>query len=200
MTFGLTLSRKAMILVAVPLVFELAFVGTLTGLLYQVDAERAREAHSRDLANHLNQMLRIMLSRSMASFVYHATDSSSAHKRFHDCAKQLDAELKVLSDLSANDQHEHNIITQCEMSIAAGEEKYRDTRSAMKLGDKITAAKSAISVEQGLNSLSDLIEHFLDEQQDFQQEKKTCASKAAKHSTGRAVRWGAIQHFAWQSL
>jgi hypothetical protein len=40
---SLSLSKKALILVAIPLAFEIVFVVSLSALLYSVDNERKRE-------------------------------------------------------------------------------------------------------------------------------------------------------------
>lgn len=58
---NLKLSHTLVLLVAVPLAFELFFVGTLSYLLDQVEQERVREAHARDLSKHLTRIHQILL-------------------------------------------------------------------------------------------------------------------------------------------
>ena len=49
MRLELTLTQKVLVLVAVPLVFELAFIGLLAFRLYQSEREVEREAHARTI-------------------------------------------------------------------------------------------------------------------------------------------------------
>ncbi|MBK7841128.1 MAG: hypothetical protein IPJ49_26300 [Candidatus Obscuribacter sp.] len=58
----LKLSHTLFLLVAVPLFFELFFVGSLYVLLEQVEQERSREAHAREISKHLNALHQILLS------------------------------------------------------------------------------------------------------------------------------------------
>src|SRR5271154_5490831 len=102
----LTLSRKAMILVAVPLVFELVFVGTLGVLLHEVDSERSREMHAREMVQHLNVLLRLILERVVTNLVYKTIDSKSARVRFHNAGQKMKEETVILKELSADDPHE----------------------------------------------------------------------------------------------
>ncbi len=69
----LSLYRKALILVAVPLVFELSFLVTLGYLLEQVEQERAREAHARDVGVHLMNFMRFILDRETLVVMRHLT-------------------------------------------------------------------------------------------------------------------------------
>jgi len=50
----MTLLHKGLILVAVPLIFELAFVAALSYLLHQAEVERDKVAYARDLDNRIN--------------------------------------------------------------------------------------------------------------------------------------------------
>jgi PAS domain S-box-containing protein len=79
----LNLSGKILILVAVPLAFELAFVMCLLGLLHQSEQEKNREIYARDVSAHLNTILRFtlditvstMLSEIMAEKGYPSTNN-----------------------------------------------------------------------------------------------------------------------------
>jgi len=51
---NMTLLRKGLILVAVPLMFELAFVAALSYLLHQVEVERDKEAYARELDRRIS--------------------------------------------------------------------------------------------------------------------------------------------------
>src|SRR5689334_7430520 len=95
----LSLGKKALILVAVPLVFELAFVGTFAYLVNQVDHERAREAHARDVAGHLNILLRLVMERSTALIVSHFTSRETFRRRADHAKKRFYEEKETITRL-----------------------------------------------------------------------------------------------------
>ncbi len=73
MPFKLKISHKGIILVSVPLIFELVFVLVLTSLLHQAEAELKREAHSKAIISHANDLMRGILDASTAAGAYNLT-------------------------------------------------------------------------------------------------------------------------------
>ncbi len=63
---SLQLKDKALILVAVPLLFELIFVASLTVLLRQAETETLRESHSKLILAESNSVLRNFIDAGMA--------------------------------------------------------------------------------------------------------------------------------------
>src|SRR5271155_3053872 len=58
--FNLKLSHKGIILVSVPLFFELLFLGVLATLLNQSELEAARLEHSRAVIGHCNTLTHLL--------------------------------------------------------------------------------------------------------------------------------------------
>jgi PAS domain S-box-containing protein len=106
MHFRLTLSRKALLLVAVPLAFELAFIFILIGMLQQLEIEREREAHARDVTMHLNKTLRYLLEGGSDSVLAHLTGSAAFESRFRKVNDLLREEGLILRDLVRKDPSE----------------------------------------------------------------------------------------------
>jgi hypothetical protein len=78
----LSLSKKALMLVSIPLAFEVIFVAGLVTLLHQVEYERAQEAHAREVAMHFNNLLRILLDRGSSLVFSYLAKSEVFHKRY----------------------------------------------------------------------------------------------------------------------
>jgi PAS domain S-box-containing protein len=106
MHFRLTLSRKALLLVAVPLVFELAFIFILIGMLQQLELERQRETHARDVTMHLNKTLRYLLEGGSVSVLSRLTGSEAFENRFRTVNDLLHAEGLKLRELVAKNPDE----------------------------------------------------------------------------------------------
>jgi PAS domain S-box-containing protein len=106
MHFRLTLSRKALLLVAVPLVFELAFIFILIGMLQQLEQERQRETHAREVTMHLNKTLRYLLEGGSVSVLSRLTGSEAFENRFRRVNDLLHEEGLKLRELVAKDPSE----------------------------------------------------------------------------------------------
>jgi PAS domain S-box-containing protein len=98
MHFRLTLSRKALLLVAFPLVFELAFIFILVAMLQQLEVERQREAHARDVTNHLNKTLRYLLESGSDGVLINLTGSQVFKDRYTKTWHLLHDETAWLSE------------------------------------------------------------------------------------------------------
>ena len=74
---------------AVPLVFELAFLIGLGVLLDQAEHERVREAHARDVSAHLSTLMRLLLERETGIVVRHLSEHNPSFKSsFEDLESQ----------------------------------------------------------------------------------------------------------------
>lgn len=69
----LSIAQKGLILVSVPVAFELLFVFTLTYLLHQSETELRRQMHSKEVIEHANILMRHYLDASTAAGGYSFT-------------------------------------------------------------------------------------------------------------------------------
>ncbi|MBX9722022.1 MAG: cell wall metabolism sensor histidine kinase WalK, partial [Candidatus Obscuribacterales bacterium] len=103
--FNLKLSHKALILVAVPLAFELIFVGMLVLSLGRAQEAIRKEKHSVDVLAGANGMLRNIIDCSTVIFMYCTTGSDKIYERYKDLTDGIPRqvyELKLLLRESAN--------------------------------------------------------------------------------------------------
>ena len=102
----LSLSKKALMLVSIPLAFEVVFVASLATLLHQAEYERGREAHAREVAMHFNNLLRLLLDRGSSLVFSYLAKSEVFHQRYLDGQKQTDKEEAQLFDVVRNEPFE----------------------------------------------------------------------------------------------
>lgn len=109
---NLKISHKLLLLVTVPLFFELVFVGALYYLLDQTEQERAREAHARDLSKHLNRVHQILLTAiaydSSEVISGEEPDGTPRKSSFGDMFRQEFADIEKLVAGHPEEQHELN--------------------------------------------------------------------------------------------
>lgn len=103
MQTNLNISQKGLILVSVPLICELIFVGALTHLLNQAETAIKREAHSKEVVATTNSITRIMVDGSGASAIYKLTGSRTFLLRYQQSMAQLMHDVGVLEELVKDD-------------------------------------------------------------------------------------------------
>ncbi len=100
-----SLSKKVILLVALPLAFELVFVCTLAFMLHTVQEERSKENYARDLTAHVNNALTALLDRFSSCILYHVSDSPAFRRRFDESRRRIEAEIKYLHNAVDDPAH-----------------------------------------------------------------------------------------------
>lgn len=168
----LSLYRKALILVAVPLVFELSFLVTLGCLLEQVEEERAREAHARDVGVHLMNFMRFLLDRETLVVMRHLT-----HRR--------DVFQPRIKKVTASIMHEYEELRVICASDPYDRMKLQELRDVIKqLDAHVETAQRNVDEEGGpaiqewatlkkdIDQMHLVIEQFIQEQHKVQLQKR----------------------------
>ncbi|HEY9717630.1 MAG TPA: hypothetical protein V6C69_09180, partial [Trichormus sp.] len=110
MKFNLKLSQKGLLLIAVPLMFELGFVCLLVSTLNELEREYRVEGHRRDVLMHVNGELNTILESATAMGMYQLEHDDRYKKQFEACILKLKNERTALeqavSDSQIQDQEE----------------------------------------------------------------------------------------------
>lgn len=99
MKFNLTLAQKAIVLVCVPLVFEIAFVGILAHLLQQAERERAQEAHAKDVQGQVNTILGLIIDAAAGLVISEFAKSRKIREHYGNTADNAREQYQALQDL-----------------------------------------------------------------------------------------------------
>jgi len=97
--FNLKLSHKGLILVAIPLVFELVFVGALVLSLKRAEFEIWRERHSKDVHSETNALLKNFMDTGLALYVYGTTGNDTSLERYKDLSIEIPHQISRLKIL-----------------------------------------------------------------------------------------------------
>src|SRR5262249_353018 len=98
----LKLSQKALLLVAVPLCFEIVFVVTLYGLLLKSERETAAEAHWKSLLSEGELLTKDYLEGGQALFNYALTKDKASRAWFEHLRSEIGLTLARLNQLEHN--------------------------------------------------------------------------------------------------
>ncbi len=177
----LTLSKKALILVTIPLVFEILFVVVLACMLMQVEVERQREQHAILVATEANELLKLLLDAGTSSVIHHLTGSRSAKLRFDKCNRQLKTlgvEFKALvRDYPSERAAFEDIERQHIFCMAA----LRDANEHLQAGDRLFGMKKWVEMQEHMNKLFASAKELVDQQHEIQRVKSLEQAKTRKN-------------------
>lgn len=168
----LSLGKKALILVTVPLVFELGFVAGFAYLVNQVDKERAREAHARDVAGHLNVLLRLVMERSSSLIVSHFTSRETFRRRADLAKKRFYKEKEIITNLVAANPHEKEAWDKIYKLMDEGDRFFDHAKTMVDIGNKLAAGMEMVKVNRLMADVFQAIDHLVEEQEAETQETK----------------------------
>ena len=168
----LSLGKKVLILVAVPLVFELGFVGAFAYLLNQVDHERAREAHARDVSGHLNVLLRLVMERSSSLIVSHFTSRETFRRRADLAKKRFYQEKEIITRLVAENPHEKEAWDKIYKLMDDGDRFFDHAKTMVDIGNKLAAGMEMVKVNRLMADVFQAIDHLVEEQEAETMERK----------------------------
>ncbi|MBS1953725.1 MAG: HAMP domain-containing histidine kinase [Cyanobacteria bacterium SZAS-4] len=98
-TLHLTLFQKALILVAVPLTFELCLLGTVTVLLYQAENEARQADHSKAVIAKTTEVIQLLFDVGYAFVAYDAKTNEILGDRLNQELAETPKQLKALEEL-----------------------------------------------------------------------------------------------------
>ncbi len=106
---NLKLSHKGLILVCVPLLFELLFVFTLATLLQKAELEAVRAKHSKDIVSLANSLMQDVYQSNVALAGYAMTGKGPAFaRRYRALSSAIPGELASLERLLSSEQDLQN--------------------------------------------------------------------------------------------
>lgn len=171
MALNLKLSHKVLLLVSLPLIFELVFVFTLAGLLQQAEREIKEEARSRAVITRMHWISRLFIDAGASVANYAMTEDSTLQERYEQAKQQLPQELETIEELLKDNPEQlarlkhfkalaNHLIVSLEQAWTLSKEHKRgeaidylkSLRASLK--DLSNAANPVIEVEQNLLAAS----------------------------------------------
>ncbi len=179
---SLSLSKKALILVAIPLAFEILFVVILGALLFFVDNERNRENHAREVSARVNAGLTALLDRFSSCVLYHVSESDSFKKRFEGSRYKIRSEIDALNVLVRDHPEEKAAVDKINDLLTQSVENLQRAQGQLELGNKIEAARMWMQADKDIGQLLKAIDEIVIYQEQVLRERK-----AAQAGYRRAV-------------
>lgn len=116
----LKLGQKAVILVALPLIFELIFVGILVGLLRQSEAETFKERHARAMVAESNSLLKNFMDGGILIHLYVSTKKDSFLQRQQEICEEIPKQFRSLKIMAADSPRTKESVERLENACRKG--------------------------------------------------------------------------------
>jgi signal transduction histidine kinase len=106
----LTIFQKGLLLVSVPLAFELAFVSYLSSLLNSADQEIQREQHAKDVILHADTLRRDWTEAAFSATCYAYTKNPVLWFKYKTLLNEIDEEMGTMRKLCANNPLQRDVL------------------------------------------------------------------------------------------
>jgi PAS domain S-box-containing protein len=160
----LKLFTQAIILVSVPVVFQLVFVFTLAGLLKQAEAETAEEARSRDIIAGADRITKLYQEGGYCLYAYKNTKQPQLKKRGRADYAAMFAELDHLRTLVGDRQDEKGALERVTKEVTKAnqfcERFVSDTDRGIDYDSGPLALKSRLTILSVSNELLSELRQF----------------------------------------
>ena len=166
---------------AVPLVFELLFVGILASQLHQSEEQTQKLARSREIVSEINKLTQAYLDAGIALVAWKATHSNTFMRRYDEGLKLVVPIQKHLDELAAGDRIRREHVDGLK---AAGDKIVYLTQQFRRPGDQsLVILMDPVSYRQ---EIARAYEHLMQESQSLDNEER--ATQLANPEEGTRFR------------
>lgn len=137
MQLNLKLSHKALILIAVPLLFEMVFVAAMAWLYHGAEQEAGRELRSKEIISMADSVASLTEEASIALYSYNKDPDPTALQRYQSKMENIKDSLKELTDRTAGNPQEQEICAKATKSFHDGQELGNWVLDMMQRGEKL---------------------------------------------------------------
>jgi PAS domain S-box-containing protein len=158
---NLKLSHKGLILVSVPLIFELIFLATLTALLRQAEIEVQRQVRSKAIISQANTLSKLFYDAGVAMGGYSITKSPLFSDRYDKIVRQIPQDLNELKSLVGDNPRQQQILQNLAVITVTGLKILGEAKSAIDDNRVDVAQFRARHMYKEIRSLADKLQDEL---------------------------------------
>ncbi len=150
---ALSLTKKVLLLVAIPVVFELIIVSVLLNLIANVQDARTKSAHARDLGAHLTSLMSIFVRRATLIALRRMLTAEQMTNQEKALANKARDEISMLKALSVNEKTEYEKWNELERIGHHLDEEFTTSQQFDMEEDKLQAAKAIAAANRDFNKM-----------------------------------------------
>ena len=146
---------------AVPLIFELAFVAKFSQLLEQVEKERQQESEARELQVRVNRVLKLLLSMGGRMGAYAFTQGGEYVDQYRADDIEIKKELKALDGITIDKPEAHAYLQKIVTTAQKGIFDLKDVKTLVDSGERENAINNLKAAKSLIKTLSFEADGFL---------------------------------------
>ncbi|RTL35650.1 MAG: PAS domain S-box protein [Candidatus Melainabacteria bacterium] len=150
---ALTLTKKVLILVAIPVVFELALVGVLLNLIANVQDARTKSAHARELGSHITALMACFVRRATLIAMRRMMTDQEMTETEKILASKARAEMAIIKQLASTEETEIEKWNELEKTGYYLDAEFTKTQAIDFEEDKLRAAKAVATANKKFNRM-----------------------------------------------
>jgi signal transduction histidine kinase len=177
-----SLTQKGVLLICIPLVFEILFIGIFYDQLRRAESNLRREAIARDMVARANEPSRLSMDAGATLAAYKVTDNEMFGKRFHAILDQVPNELESFKRLADYEPSQADVVERAANTFL----KIMDVLRQVEVIPHITGSEPAAIVRG--NRLTLQIESLTKQLNSDEQTIKEAIRADQEQSTARATR------------
>ncbi len=135
----LKLSHKGLILVAIPLIFELGFVATLYQMLNEAEIEVQKEARARAISKELNKLHSLMTQQAAGISGYGLIGTMGMAKRYQHASDLIPTVFAELRRLVGGNKEEEKKVDDLEEFLTGAIQDFRSVKRMIDSGEQASA-------------------------------------------------------------
>lgn len=156
----LTLAQKGLVLVGVPLLFELAFVGMLTAMLYHAEQEANRLANSKAIITKTNSLSKLVVEAGAALAGYSVNHDPSYQDHYELATEQIPQEMTELMVLAKDTPRQSNSLNQIQATLTNGLYLIRRIKTELDKNQKTDNSQMFAELQKLTDSLQKELNRF----------------------------------------
>ncbi len=157
---SLKISQKFLIAVSVPVIFELALVGTLSSLLGQADEARRKEQEARELANRTYSLMGLHVARLTQIAIYKSSDNEDVRVQAAITAQKMRDEIAKIHALVARNPRCGATWQRLDSLVKEIGDEHEQAMQKMRGGDKAATALAFMSMRRHFDELMQATEEL----------------------------------------
>lgn len=157
MRVNLRVRQKGLLLVAVPLAFEVIFVALLTFFLWQSESVTTREQHSKAIVIQLETIVKHIWEGAQYFAIYGLTHSETALKKFDQSIVDMEQQLKSLKSMVKDDGEQLQNAIKVEKDIQSIYEVTRTFQRGVEEGERINPVQGVFLRREMMQRMDSLV-------------------------------------------
>jgi PAS domain S-box-containing protein len=147
MKLNLKLSHKALILIAVPLIFEVVFISAMAWLVYSAEQEAHRELLSKEIVSTADNIASLSEEAFISLYTYNKDPDPKMLVRYHSRMSNVKDSLNQLLAMTSDKPLEHELAQKALKSYQDGDELGNFVLGVMERGEHLEKGDDKVGSE-----------------------------------------------------